>query len=635
MSGSQRRWWRRTLTGYLEPLRQRFEGNRQRHEELRRELNQARFSVTYSDYLTQVAVTAVGGALFVALLTFVAVQASGLVLGRAVLGPVLTVALALALGALTGVLGWYVGYTRPGRVARRRARRLNVALPPTVSYMYALAHGGIDAVEVVRRTAQREQSYGEQAREMQLIVNEMEFGGQDFVTAVGNAADLTPCPATGDFLGDMAGVLETGGDFEGFLDEARREHLEELTGEQESYLEQLGLFAELYVTALVAGPLFVIVLLLVIGVLGAETIGSIYLLVYVGLPLGTAMALLVLDQLNSPFVSIRTEKKRPPKQEPPEDERAQAYAKRKRRFELRQRLSNPVERFVHSPTSSLLVSVPVALVVTGLVAATGVAQPTVAGFRARPLAATTVFGVLPFVLTCAPLAVFYELRQRYVERIRERFPDVLSSVARANRSGIGTAEAIRLEQQRADGVLEDELGQLYSDIRWFNHPSQAFRRLANRARIDTTRQTMALLAEANEASGNLQRTLSVAAQQARFRRQFAAERSREVASHVAVAVISFLVFLGIIVLLQQFYLVRVIEASAEAAATRPPGAPEAAVSLQNIDAAGFRLAFLHSVVIQGACIGFVAGKLSYGTVLAGVKYSIGMVLVTIVVFGVL
>jgi flagellar protein FlaJ len=635
MSERRQQWWRRTLAGYLEPLRRRFERNRDRHATLRRELNQARFSVTYAEYLTQIAVTAVGGGLFVALLTFVAIQLSGIVLGAPVLGPVLAVGLALLIGVGTGILAWYVGYTRPGRVAGRRARKLDVLFPSTVSYMYALAHGGLDPVEIVHRTARSEESYGEQAREMQLIINEMEFGGQDFVTAVGNAAELTPCETTADFLNDMVGVLESGGDFEAFLDEYRRENVEKHTSEQESYLEQIGLFAELYVTTLVAGPLFVIVLLLVIGVLGAETVDAVYLLVYLGLPLGTAVAVLALDQLNAPFVTTTNSTETTTEQAVPDDDQAQAYAKRKRRYQLRQRLNNPLERFVRQPTSSLVLSVPVALVVVGGLAATGLARPTAEGFRSRPLVATVLFGVVPFVVIGGPLAVFYELRQRYINRVRERFPDVLSSIARANQSGISTANAIKMEHQRAEGVLEDELGRLYSDIKWFNDPSEAFRRLADRSRIDMTRRTMQLLAEANEASGNLQRTLSVAAEQARFRRQFAAARSREVASHVAVAVISFLVFLGIIVLLQQFYLVRVIEAGAETASTDGEAVPELAASLQNIDADGFRLAFLHSVVIQGACIGFVAGKLSYGTVLAGVKYSIGMVLVAIAVFGVL
>ncbi|MFT4946192.1 MAG: flagellar protein FlaJ [Natronomonas sp.] len=635
MSERTQPWWRRTLTGYFDPLRRWFERNRKRHQGIRRDLNQARFGVTYDDYLTGVAVTAVAGGLLVAALVIAAVESAEFALGNRLLGPVGTVGGGLVVGIATGTIAWYVGYTRPSRVASRRARRLDVMLPSTTSYMYALAHGGLDAVEIIRRTARREETYGEQAREMQMIVNEMEYTGTDFVTAIQNASELTPCPATADFLADMVGVLESGGDFEAFLDDYRETNIEELTGEQESYLEQIELFAEVYVTVLVAGPLFVIVLLLVVGVLGGETVGVVYVLVYLGLPLGTAGAVFALGLLNSPFVSTDFKTTESTDNPVPDDEDARAYAKRKRRYELRQRLQNPFERFVRQPAAALVLSVPLAVIVAGVAAVAGLAEPTISGFRSRPWTTTTLFGVLPFVIVATPVAVFYELRRRYIDRIRDRLPDVLSSMARANRSGISTAEAIKMEQSRSSGVFAEELKMLHNDIRWFNDPSRAFRRFASRSRLQMTSRTMRLIAEANEASGNLQRTLSVAAEEARFQRQFVAARSREVATHVAVAVISFLVFVGIIVLLQQFYLVRVIEAGAATAGTGSEIGPQMPGSLENIDAEGFRLAFLHSVVIQGACIGFVAGKLSHGTVLAGVKYSIGMVLVAVATFGVI
>ena len=632
MIGEFQQWWRQRLTGYLEPLRQRFEQNRGKHENLRRRLNQAHFGITYDDYLTRITVTAVGGGIFILLLLFGVLQGLAALSGIDIVRSVVDFGLAVVAGVVTTVLVWYVGYTRPRRVANRRARELDATLPSSISYMYALAHGGLDAVEIVRRTAQREDTYGEQAREMGMIVNEMEYVGTDFVTAVQNAAELTPCQATEDFLSDMGGVLESGGDFEAFLDERRSEYVEELTSEQESYLEQVGLFAEAYVTALVAGPLFLIILLLVIGVLGSGTLGTVYVVVYIGLPLGTAAAILGLDVLNSPFIGTDVTPQATPDTPVPDDERARDYAQRKRRYELKQRLKHPLDRFVQSPLTSLVLTVPLATIAVAAVVLAGLVEPSIEAFRTRPLVATALFGVLPFLVVAVPLSLFYELKRRFVERVRSRFPDALASIARANRSGISTKEAIKMEEERSTGIMETELRKLHNDISWFNEPSEAFRRLANRSRLRMTVRTMRLLAEANEASGSLHRTLAVAADEARFQRQFAEARAREVTTYIAVAIISFLVFVGIILVLQQFYLVRILEAGAAAAeAGVTPGAPG---SLQDIDAEGFQVAFLHSAVIQGVCIGLVTGKLSRGTMLAGVKYSIILVLVSMLLFGV-
>jgi flagellar protein FlaJ len=317
----------------------------------------------------------------------------------------------------------------------------------------------------------------------------------------------------------------------------------------------------------------------------------------------------------------------------PDDEDARTYATRKRRLETLTRLKNPLERFVYSPTATLAVTVPLAVLSVGAVVLSGAVDPTVEAFRARRFTATGLLVVLPFLLVTVPIAVFYEIRRRYADRIRKRFPDALSSIARANRSGIGTVEAIKMEAERSGGRVGDELERLHNDIRWFHDPSDAFLRLANRARMQMTVRTMRLLAEANRASGDLHRTLSVAADEARFHKQFAESRAREVATYVAVAIISFLVFLGIILMLQQFYLERIVETGAQT--TVAPGGLGVPGSLQSIDAGAFRLIFLHAVLVQGACIGLVTGKLSRGTALAGIKYSIGMVVVSFVLFGVI
>jgi len=634
-----RRRWRQGLRSRLEPLRRRFEDRRERYQDLRRSLNQAHYSVTYADYLTGVAVTAVTGALLVGLLVLVALEASSLVRGLGSRIGLLDLVIALLVAVVTGVLAWYVGYTRPRRVAKRRAKALDAMLPSAVSYMYALSHGGLDPVEVVRRTARREDTYGEQAREMGMIVNEMEYLGNDFLTALNNAADLTPCKATSEFLTDMVSVLESGGDFESFMNDRRQEHVAEVSSEQESYMEQLGLFAEGYVTILVAGPLFLIILLMVIGILGASTLVAVNAVIYLGLPAGTVIALVVLQTMSSPFGGIEARKhsdKRAASTPVPDDPDAAAYAKRKRRAARFDRVKNPLALFKRSPLSTLYLTVPLAALAVGVVTVTGLAEPSVEAFRTRPERTTGLFSILPFLIVTVPLAVFYETRQAFIDEVRRRFPDTLYSVARANRSGIDTDDAIRMEAERTSGLLSEELGKLHNDIQWYDDTSAAFRRVADRARTTLTVRTMILLAEANTASGNLHRTLSVAADEARYRQQFAEARSREVVTYVAVAIISFLVFLAIILLVQQFYLERVIEVGVGSAVTEQANQDalnlRMPVTLQDIDAEGFRLAFLHSVLVQGACIGVVAGKLSRGTVLAGVKYSIVMVLVAFAVF---
>jgi flagellar protein FlaJ len=240
--------------------------------------------------------------------------------------------------------------------------------------MYALAHGGLDPVEVVRRTARREDTYGEQAREMGMVVNDMDYLGTDFVTALHNAADLTPCAATSDFLADMVGVLESGGDFEAFLEDRRQQHVESLTGEQESYLEQIGLFAEAYVTVLVAGPLFLIILLLVIGLMGGSTITQVYVIIYAGVPLLSMGILVLLDTIAAPFTQSnwRMDVGSAARQPPDAGGKFAKYERRKRRKRLLARLRDPLQALRNRPALSFLLTLPVALVLVAVLHTSGV-----------------------------------------------------------------------------------------------------------------------------------------------------------------------------------------------------------------------------------------------------------------------
>ena len=54
--------------------------------------------------------------------------------------------------------------------------------------------------------------------------------------------------------------------------------------DQKAFVDLMGLMAETYVTAAVAGPLFLIVMMSIMGMLGGGGPGSLYLIIYMMLP---------------------------------------------------------------------------------------------------------------------------------------------------------------------------------------------------------------------------------------------------------------------------------------------------------------------------------------------------------------
>ncbi|WP_277543284.1 type II secretion system F family protein [Haloarcula laminariae] len=644
--------WRRAIreTAWLyEPLREFFAERSARHQGLREQLNAARMPVTVETYLARSAVLAavagVGGAIAGAALTWW-LAASGTLaslsgvpgtggLGRFVganRGLVVGMVLPVALAAAFAVGAWYARYYLPGRRAAGRARKIGVGYPAAVTFMYALSRGGLDIVEILERLAADEETYGEVAREAGLVVNQMDYLGKDFMQALREASEVTPSPILSDFFSDLLSIVESGGSVESFLQDQREDAVQEARSVQAEYLERVELFAEVYVTLLVAGPLFALILLMVMGITGTSTLSQVNAIVYLGIPGGSVLALLVLDQLGAPFRQTARQPsdavgRRP---ERPDDEAVAAYAERKRRGELWRRLSNPRQLFTDEPLRVLVVSVPLALAAVGLLVAAGLVNPSLSAFRAAPLAATVFLLVVPAFVALVPLAVFQELRQRRLDTIRRRFPSVLSSWASANRMGLRPSDALQIASDRADNVLARELRQVHNETEWFDDLRGALLRLALRSRTRVGTRTLRLVVEADEASGNLDETLSVAAEDARMDRELERARSRELSSYVVAALISFLVYLAILMLINEFYFEQAVAIGQQAGADTA-GLP---LSLQSIDAAGFRLAFIHSSLVQAVFIGLMTGKLSRGRVLAGLKYSLALLAVTVVVFGV-
>jgi len=108
-------------------------------------------------------------------------------------------------------------------------------------------------------------------------------------------------------------------------------------------------------------------------------------------------------------------------------------------------------------------------------------------------------------------------------------------------------------------------------------------------------------------------------------------------SYVTV-VVGFFVYVFILVLLDSFYIQRVIEAGEAAAGSGVEAADgeipvrETPPSLDQIPSDKLRTAYFHSAIIQGACAGLISGKIFGNDMREGLKYAVVMVGFAFVVF---
>ena len=201
------------------------------------------------------------------------------------------------------LFGAYVTYCLllrfPNIEKKNRSIRINLTLHNAVAYMYAMRRGGAQLMTIYYALSENANIYGEVALEVRQIVRDVDFFGLDVVTAIRRLSDTTPSEKLKDFLGDLLSVIESGGDMSEFLSSRVRLYQEEARFEQKQFLTILSMVAESYVTLFVAGPLFLIIIMVVMGMMGGSAVLQLSLIIYVVIPIGSLIFILLIDLIST------------------------------------------------------------------------------------------------------------------------------------------------------------------------------------------------------------------------------------------------------------------------------------------------------------------------------------------------
>ncbi|MBW6470241.1 MAG: type II secretion system F family protein [Methanosarcinaceae archaeon] len=182
----------------------------------------------------------------------------------------------------------------PAIMAGDRKRNIEQLLPYAINYMSAMSGAGVLPLDLFRSLAKNE-IYGEMAVEMRYFVRDIEILGYNLVTGMKNVAVTTPSVLLQDFMQGAITVVTSGGELENYFNIKAEQYLVENRQRQKEFLETLGLLGETYVTAFVAGPLFLIIMVAVMSIMGSSNLIFLYLLIYAVIPIGSMMFIVLVS----------------------------------------------------------------------------------------------------------------------------------------------------------------------------------------------------------------------------------------------------------------------------------------------------------------------------------------------------
>ena len=248
---------------------------------LRADLRQSRHGIRAEAYLAYCMVVAAMSSVFFLALGlfgwFVMLPLAGVALPSALL--VIFIAVPVVLGLVT----YSVLLAAPKSKAKARAKDIDMRLPYALNYIAAMASAGVNIDEVFRSLGEQK-IYGECAREATAVYRDMAYFGKDSVTAMKRSIERSPSDRWCEFMQGAMTTVTSGGDLQIYFSAKAQRYMWENRQTQKQFVEVMGLMAETYVTAAVAGPLFLIVMMAIMGMLGGQGPQQLYLVIYMLLP---------------------------------------------------------------------------------------------------------------------------------------------------------------------------------------------------------------------------------------------------------------------------------------------------------------------------------------------------------------
>ncbi len=540
-------------------------------------------------------------------------------------------------GALIAFLGGalfvhMIAIRYPGLNKGSRATKINMTIHNAVAYMYAMRKGGAQLMVIFRSISENARIYGEVALEFRQIVRDSDLFGYDVVTSVRNLMDTTPSEKLKEFLEDMISVVESGGDLTSFLSGRVRLYQEEARFEQKEFLNFLSLVAESYVTLFVAGPLFLIIIMVVMGLMGGMAVIQLTMVTYALLPIGSAIFIILID-----IISIKTEVverfiqvkllQEYPDVRVYKKEGEEAFFARLLHYDrvrnIRQFFRQPLKAFTSDYNRTLYITLPAAII---YLVATLISVPRYSEMEIL-IDVIDDHIVIAILIVFIPYAIFYELWRKNVQGMENLIPDFLERMAGINQVGLTIAQAISIMVNTNLGLLSYEIKRIKRDIDWGASFSDALVRFEDRIRTPLISRTVTLITKASQMSGSISDVLTIAASDAKMSYILKRERLSEMFIYTAIIYLAFLVFLFVVAVITSQFIP--VLGTIDTAGI-PSGSALAGISSVSLRAME-RLMY-HAVLVQALFSGLIAGQMGESSLKAGVKHASIMLILTLIAF---
>jgi len=523
------------------------------------------------------------------------------------------------LSFLAGYIVYSLILVYPQTAANLRGQKIDIVLPHAVALMHALSRGSGDITGFFEIINKNKKIYGEVSEEVKFLLIETKVFNHDIKTALKNSAAISPSETFKNFLESLSTCISSGSNVVAFLLSKSEQFRVRAQIENKAFMDNLGLMAEVYVTGFAAGPLFIIVLLVVLGLIGGVNYFLLSIIVYLLIPGGGVLFIILIGTLaegtSSKFLKIE--------EDTVSSEEFPLIRKSRIRMQIYEFISHPLKTLIEVPEKILYFSVPLALFF--FLASTYNYYSLESEQMIYKIDDYIVFSAL---IALIPYTIFIEFHFRRINQISKNFPEFLNRLVSLHESGLTISSSLRKLTLSNLGVLDQEIKKMNTDIELSGSIAIAFRNFGSRVKTVSVQRVVILIENAARMTGNIKDTLAIAASDVRNSRSLEEDRIMSTKMHVYILYISFFVFLYVAWSIVTGFLPRLPDMPMDTASELIGEG----ISFTGIDKELYVRLFFHASIMDGFFSGLVAGQIGEGDARLGLKHGIIMTVIAYVVF---
>ena len=227
----------------------------------------------------------------------------------------------------------------------------------------------------------------------------------------------------------------------------------------------------------------------------------------------------------------------------------------------------------------------------------------------------TTFDELTFfalIIAIFPPTILNYVDYKWKKSVDSNLPDLFRSIVQAQETGMTLPQALEEASKRNYGPLTAELKKMNAQISWGMPFEEALLALGRRVSTVLMQRSVPLVIEASRSGGRVEEVFNPMGKFIQSSLLLDKERRNQTRPYIAIIYVAFFVFLFTVVLLFKSFFVSI------------EGLPTLGASVMSLKE--MQQIFFHMTVIQAFFGGLVAGKMGEGTVNAGLKHSLIMML---------